>query len=164
MTDEDFKDIANFNLTPDGEYSDWSDYTVRPTNKERTRWEFRLFSELDGSSWHVKYLKDMDDLKSLYLAITNKPIEFYVYTDTDGERYTDTQKEKYLLNQAYIDGTKKKCEECRGRGRTKVNIKRTDEELKEHEERKKTSTNLLERISTISPTYTKFVECVSCKV
>lgn len=163
IAEEDLKNIANFGLCEEGYYSDYSDYMICPNNKERTKWTFRIYSEVDGSSWHIKNLKDIYDLENLYLAITNKPIEYFIYTDSNGNRYTENEKEKYLLNQDYIDGIKIKCSTCKGVGSKIVKYNTKQDDIEKHLTNRVNSKFFVERISHLSPTYWEIEDCIYCK-
>jgi hypothetical protein len=118
ITDSDLEKLADFGKEENGEYCDRNQFSIFPRNKERTHWELRLFCEVDGVTFHVKYLKDIDDLKNVYHAISNSELVFYKYFSTDNKKFIE--EEDYILHQSELDGGITKCDKCY-KGTTYVN-------------------------------------------
>lgn len=74
ITEEQLDTLAAFGKESDGEYCDRWEFSIIPSNEERTEWGFYHFNEVDGSVFFIKKLKDFDDLKNIYHAITNKEL------------------------------------------------------------------------------------------
>lgn len=74
ITEEQLDSLKSFGKEEDGYYCDRWKFSIMTDNKEKTRWGFWLFSEVDGSNRFIKYLKDFDDLKKVYFAIENKEL------------------------------------------------------------------------------------------
>jgi len=74
LTEDDLKTLADFNMEEDGTYTDRFKFCLiyYPFYKQ---WALYHASEVDDSKWFIKFLKDMDDLKNVYLAIMNEPLE-----------------------------------------------------------------------------------------
>ena len=73
ITEKELDGLAAFGKEEDGSYCDRWQFSIR---QDDNRTIFSLFSEVDGSTWFIKYLKDLDDLKNVYHAITDKELEF----------------------------------------------------------------------------------------
>ena len=73
ITEKELDSLAAFGKEEDGSYCDRWQFSIR---QDDNRTIFSLFSEVDGSTWFIKYLKDLDDLKNVYHAITDKELEF----------------------------------------------------------------------------------------
>jgi hypothetical protein len=114
ITDSVLEKLASFGKEEDGCYCDRWQFSIYPKNKERTAWELRFFSEWDGSTWHIKYLKDLEDLKNVYKAITNDELLFLNYFATDGRGFVKEEECKY--HQSILDGEIRECENCFGSG------------------------------------------------
>ena len=112
ITDSELETLASFGKETSGEYCDRWQFSICPRNKERTDWELRLFCEVDGSTWHVKYLKDIEDLKNVYQAISDSELVFLKYFATDGRGFVEEK--EYLYYQSILDGKIRECETCYG--------------------------------------------------
>ena len=73
ITEKELDSLAAFGKEEDGSYCDRWQFSIR---QDDNRTIFSLFSEVDGSTWFIKYLKDLDDLKNVYHAITDYELEF----------------------------------------------------------------------------------------
>lgn len=73
VTEENLSKLATFGKEEDGSYCDRWMFSIR---KIGDRWSFNFFSEVDGSEYHIKYLRDMKDLKTVYKAISNNELLF----------------------------------------------------------------------------------------
>ena len=73
ITEKELDGLAAFGKEEDGSYCDRWQFSIR---QDDNRTIFSLFSEVDGSTWFIKYLKDLDDLKNVYHAITDYELEF----------------------------------------------------------------------------------------
>ena len=110
ITDSELETLAEFGKETSGEYCDRWQFSICPRNKERTDWELRLFCEVDGSTWHVKYLKDIEDLKNVYHAISDSELVFFKYFATDGRGFVEEEECTYY--QSILDGKIRECETC----------------------------------------------------
>jgi hypothetical protein len=72
ISDEDLDSLLDFGKESDGSYCDRWEYSIRHVGNDTF---FYLFNEVDGSERFVKILKDFDDLKQLYKAITDRELE-----------------------------------------------------------------------------------------
>lgn len=72
ITEEQLKTLAAFGKEKDGSYCDRWQFSIINSGD---RWDIYLFDEVDGSNRFLKYLKDFDDLKYVYRAITNNKLE-----------------------------------------------------------------------------------------
>jgi hypothetical protein len=75
ISDKDLDSLLDFGKESDGSYCDRDRFSICHVGNETC---FYLFNEVDGSEWFVKELKDFEDLKQLYKAITNKELELDV--------------------------------------------------------------------------------------
>ena len=84
LTEKELSLLSDFKLDEEGNYCDWSEYSICPTNNARTSWNFCLFCEVDGSLTFVKRLTDLADLKRLYTAMTEgMELGFYCKNSSD---------------------------------------------------------------------------------
>lgn len=77
LTEKDLDKLQMFGKETDGSYCDRLSFIIKRTIHKWNgsgRWDFCHFSEVDGSSYYIKTLKDMDDLKNVYKAISNKEL------------------------------------------------------------------------------------------
>jgi len=82
ITEEELDTLDTFGRENDGCYSDRWEFAILPSNrlsrKERklptTKWMLCFESEVDGALCLIKYLKDFDDLKNVYHAITDNKL------------------------------------------------------------------------------------------
>ena len=76
ITEEQLDTLADFGKEKSGEYCDRWQFSIDKRNvRSREFWVFCFFNEVDGSLYRIKELKDFDDLKNVYHAITNKELE-----------------------------------------------------------------------------------------
>lgn len=112
ITDSELEKLADFRLEKDGTYCDRWEFTISPNNKERTDWRIGFHCEIDASVYHIKNLKDMEDLKNVYHAISNSELVFFKYFSTDGRGFVEEK--EYLYYQSILDGKIRECETCYG--------------------------------------------------
>lgn len=85
ITEEQLDSLAEFGKERDGEYCDrwqfsiiasWTlfDRKYPDSGAVIDGWGFYHFNEVDGSVFFIKTLKDFDDLKNVYHAITDKEL------------------------------------------------------------------------------------------
>jgi len=67
--------LKTFGKEGEGHYSDRWQFSIIKSKHPETHWNFFFFCEIDGSLYFIKRLKDMDDLKNVYKAITDKELE-----------------------------------------------------------------------------------------
>ncbi|MFV2015380.1 MAG: hypothetical protein ACC656_08135 [Candidatus Heimdallarchaeota archaeon] len=72
LTKKDLNRLIGFGKEKDGSYSDRWQFDIKKVKKN---WCLFFFSEVDGSTWFIKKLKDLNDLQNVYYAITNKQLE-----------------------------------------------------------------------------------------
>ena len=72
ITEEQLKTLCQFGREENGDYSDRWQFTIRLGLMFPMLY---LFDEVDGNLSFIKMLKDFDDLKNVYKAITNKELE-----------------------------------------------------------------------------------------
>ena len=70
ITEEDLKKLADFDIDPDGSYSDRWQFKIVPVNHKRTIWDLYLCGEVGNDMSLVKRLKDMDDLEEFYYLLS----------------------------------------------------------------------------------------------
>ena len=72
LTEKELNTLADFGKEEDGSYCDRWQFSII---KYGNGYAFYLFNEVDGSNRFIKKLKDFDDLKNVYKAITDKELE-----------------------------------------------------------------------------------------
>lgn len=76
ITEEELDTLADFGKEKDGTYSDrWQFGIIKGRYKDDKNWHLCFISEVDDSGWFIKALKDFDDLKNVYKAITNEDLK-----------------------------------------------------------------------------------------
>lgn len=73
ITEEQLDSLLEFGKEEDGSYCDRWQFSIK---KKFGKWNFYLFCEVDGALTHVKVLKDFEDLKNVYKAITDQELEY----------------------------------------------------------------------------------------
>ena len=68
ITNKDLNSLAEFGKEKDGSYSDRWQFDIKKIKKD---WCLFFFYEVDGKTWFIKKLKDFNDLKNVYHAITD---------------------------------------------------------------------------------------------
>lgn len=71
ITIKELDKLQSFGKESDREYSDRKRFTVWRFGDD---WELFFLSELDGSVFGIKTLKDMNDFRNVYKAITDKEL------------------------------------------------------------------------------------------
>jgi hypothetical protein len=69
LTEDDLKTLADFGKEEDGSYCDRWRFIIK--NKMGV-WRLYFFSEVDDCVWFIKDLRDLNDLKNVYKAITDE--------------------------------------------------------------------------------------------
>ena len=73
---EELDKLKTFGRENDGNYCDrWEFSIVKNICSKTEQWDFCHFNEVDGSLYFIKHLKDIDDLRNVYKAITDKELE-----------------------------------------------------------------------------------------
>jgi hypothetical protein len=75
LTEQELKGLLDFGKEEDGDYCDRWQFTIR-RNPNSSVWSFYFFNEVDGELFFIKKLKDLEDLKNVYHAITNKVLAY----------------------------------------------------------------------------------------
>lgn len=73
ITEKQLDTLKTFGREEDGEYCDRWKFSIKKS--ENDSWGFYFFNEVDGSLFFIKRLKDFDDLKNIYHAITDMELE-----------------------------------------------------------------------------------------
>ena len=73
ITEEQLETLKEFGKEEDDSYCDRWEFSIK---KHFDDWCFWHFNEVNGGLYFIKKLKSMEDLKNVYKAITDKPLEF----------------------------------------------------------------------------------------
>ena len=74
ITEDDLNKLESFGRESNGDYSDRRDFSIIKSKRNPGKWIFCHFCEVDGSLYTIKTLKDMDDLRNVYNAITDEDL------------------------------------------------------------------------------------------
>lgn len=75
ITEEQLNSLQTFGRETDGSYSDrWQFAIIKGGHGYKDEWVLYFESEIDGDIWFIKVLKDFEDLKNVYKAITDKEL------------------------------------------------------------------------------------------
>jgi len=75
ITEKDLNMLKTFEKEPDGSYCDRKEFCIVKSRRFKGRWDLCFFNEVDGALYYIKTLKDIDDLRNVYKAITDKELE-----------------------------------------------------------------------------------------
>jgi hypothetical protein len=71
---EEIELLETFGKEAEGHYSDRSNFTIKTSLRIPGKFDLFHFEEVYGGLYFIKTLKDMDDLKNVYKAITNNDL------------------------------------------------------------------------------------------
>ncbi len=71
ITEQELNSLESFGKEPDGYYSDRDRFSIE---KIGGKWVLFFSGETEGDDHLIKVLKNMDDLKNVYKAITDKEL------------------------------------------------------------------------------------------
>jgi hypothetical protein len=74
ITTEQLDGLESFGKENDTTYSDRYEFSIVKSVRKPDFWDFCHFDEVDGSLFYIKTLRDIDDLKKVYEAITDKEL------------------------------------------------------------------------------------------
>lgn len=77
ITEKDLNKLTCFGRENDGSYCDRWEFSIVPIkdkDKKITKWVFCFFNEVDGSTIRIKNVKTMKELKLIYEAVSDKPL------------------------------------------------------------------------------------------
>ena len=66
--------LETFGKEEDGTYCDRWEFSIIPSRRFKGKWDFCHFNEVNGDLYYIKTLNDMDDLRNVYKAITDKEL------------------------------------------------------------------------------------------
>lgn len=72
LTEKELDSLTDFYKDEDGSYSDGEDFLIRETFGV---YSLNHFSKVENETWFIKNLKDLNDLKNVYHAITDKELK-----------------------------------------------------------------------------------------
>jgi len=66
--------LKSFGMGDDGTFTDVQEFNIVPNklHSGEIEWHLMMFCEVDGSTYHIKRLRSMEDLKRVYEAISDR--------------------------------------------------------------------------------------------
>ncbi|MFW6246780.1 MAG: hypothetical protein ACOC22_01195 [bacterium] len=76
INEETLSELKSFGQEEDGSFSDRMEFKITPRYNamERVEWYLEHFDEVDGSTYPIKRLRSLNDLKRVYEVLTDKEL------------------------------------------------------------------------------------------
>lgn len=75
IKEEDLRSLKTFGLEENGMFHDNNQYMIKPRNKTRKDWSLYEFNEVNGDTWFIKDLFDLEDLRETFFLLTGEELE-----------------------------------------------------------------------------------------